>query len=352
MGEIRKKAAATLKRLSTRLAADTTKLVYQRHPDLEARYGAIGREKCHEDALYHLSFLIEAVSANSMVLFSDYVTWAQQVLESRQIAVQDLHHHLVILKEVVAQHLPIDQYVLVANHLNAAVQQLAEKNNLPVEEPAPLTPLAETYLELLLSGSRKKATDHILDQISAGVDIKQIYLDIFEPVQHRVGHLWQTNKISVAQEHFCTAVTQSVMSQLYPYIFGNERNGYRLIATCVSGDLHEVGIRMVSDFFEMEGWDTYYLGANVPVASLLQTVRQQKPDLLLLSATMTFHIQLVARMIAALRETEEFSYLKIMVGGRPFNVVPDLWKEIGADGYSQNAQEALAMALHLVTKKE
>ena len=63
----------------------------------------------------------------------------------------------------------------------------------------------------------------------------------------------------MAQEHYCTAATQLIMSQLYPYIFTTGKNGRVLVGTCVSGDLHEIGVRMVSDFFEMEGWDTFYL---------------------------------------------------------------------------------------------
>ena len=78
---------------------------------------------------------------------------------------------------------------------------------------------------------------------------------------------WQMNRLTVAQEHYCTAATQMIMSQLYPYIFEGERNGRVLVATCVAENLHEIGVRMVTDFFEMDGWDTFYLGANVPTAS-------------------------------------------------------------------------------------
>ncbi|MDZ7776615.1 MAG: hypothetical protein U5L09_13885 [Bacteroidales bacterium] len=54
------------------------------------------------------------------------------------------------------------------------------------------------------------------------------------------------------------------MSQLYPYIFNSQRVGKSMVAATVGGELHEMGIRMVADFFEMEGWDTWYLGANAP----------------------------------------------------------------------------------------
>ena len=73
------------------------------------------------------------------------------------------------------------------------------------------------------------------------------------------------NLLSVAQEHYCTAATQLVMSQLYPRIFSTERRGRTLVAARVADDLHEIGLRMVADFFEMEGWDTFYVGATFVV---------------------------------------------------------------------------------------
>ncbi len=342
-----------LKRMSPKLAESATKMVFHQNPDLAKRYRDAGKEKCLQDTSYHLSYLIEAVACDSDALFSDYVLWAQQVLATRQLPVQDFHANLIALKEAVAQNLPIDQYVRVANHLNGALQLLEQNNNIRyVTTEAPLEPVAQQYLELLLSGQRAAATELILEQVNQGVTVKEIYLKVFQPVQHKIGRLWQTNKISVAQEHFCTAITQSIMSQLYPLIFGTERNGQKLIATCVSGDMHELGVRMVCDFFEMEGWDTYYLGANVPVTAIISAIRDQKPDLVLLSATMTFHVPAVKDTIKAIKETKGLEQVKILVGGYPFNTEKNLWKEVGANGYGTNAQEALQVAQNLLAQEK
>ncbi|MGW8181629.1 MAG: cobalamin B12-binding domain-containing protein, partial [bacterium] len=138
--------------------------------------------------------------------------------------------------------------------------------------------------------------------------------------------------------------------QLYPYIFATEKMGKKLVATCVSGELHEIGIRMVSDFFEMAGWDTYYLGANTPLESVLKIIVDQNPDLVCLSATMTFHVGQVAQIITRIRELEDGQRLAIMVGGYPFNVAPGLWKKFGADACAGNAQEAVEVATRLLHK--
>ena len=139
-----------------------------------------------------------------------------------------------------------------------------------------------------------------------------------------------------------------IMSQLYQYIFNSERNGLRLVATCISGDLHEVGIRMVADFFEMEGWDTFYLGANTPIESIIRTLREQEANLLVVSATMAYHVRAVADLIQAVRKDPVLSGVKIMVGGYPFNVAPELWQVIGADAHATNATGAIGKATDLL----
>ncbi|AMM51985.1 hypothetical protein TH61_13455 [Rufibacter sp. DG15C] len=350
MSENRRKSAALLKKLEPELVEQTIALVYAQNPDMEARYGPQGKEKCRQDTHYHFSYLIEAVGSGSSALFNDYVIWAQQVLETRHLPAKDLHAHLVALKDVITQNLPIEHYVLVANHLNSALQVLEDKHGLPTETESALNEVAEKYLDFLLKGKRNQAIELIMQEVERGVPVKDIYLGVFQPVQHQIGRLWQKNKISVAQEHFCTAATQWAMSQLYPQVFGTERNGLKLVSTCATGDLHELGVRMVSDFFEMEGWDTYYLGSNVPVPSLLSALRDQKPDLLLLSATMTYHVPAVEAAIQAVRAAQDLKDLKIMVGGYPFNTAEELWQQVGADGYSKDAQEALVLAKELLEK--
>jgi methanogenic corrinoid protein MtbC1 len=219
-----------------------------------------------------------------------------------------------------------------------------------LETDHPLGDLAREYLQMLLEGERHTASTLILSAVEHGTSVKEIYLHVFQPVQREVGGLWQTNQISVAQEHYCTAATQLVMSQLYPRIFATERLGRRMVATCVGGELHEIGVRMVADFFEMEGWDTYYLGANTPATSILQALDDRNADILAISATMTFHVGHVEQLISAVRASDMGRNLRIMVGGYPFNVSPGLWRHVGADGFATNAQDAVRQAEELLAR--
>jgi methanogenic corrinoid protein MtbC1 len=139
------------------------------------------------------------------------------------------------------------------------------------------------------------------------------------------------------------------MSQLAPHIFGGEKNGRRMVATCVNGELHEIGARMVADFFELEGWDAYYLGANTPARSVLEMIAQREAQVLAISATIHFNVAAATEMIATIRQSPDAARLKIIVGGRSFNVAPDLWQKVGADGYAVSAADSVAAAMRLVT---
>ncbi|AUB58745.1 MULTISPECIES: cobalamin B12-binding domain-containing protein [Methanobacterium] len=220
------------------------------------------------------------------------------------------------------------------------------------EESGPFLEIAKNFMDALLNVQRNEASRMILKAVDEGMDIKDIYIHVFESSQHEIGRLWQTNKITVAQEHFCTAATQMIMSQLYPYIFRTDNNGHRLVAACAAGEMHEMGVRMVADIFEMEGWDTYYLGANTPNDSITQTIIDLKPDIVALSASIHYNLGAVKDLIKLIRNTPDISNIKIMVGGRPFLLAPELWKKIGADGCPTNAIEALSLADELISTQK
>jgi methanogenic corrinoid protein MtbC1 len=351
VGELSQKSGEEIDLIRSQLAEIITEKHFERKPELEARYGAAGRVKCFQDAQYHLSYLSEALQSAQPALFADYVVWAKAMLEGRNIPEKDLIDNLHVMRESLREVLPADFRQIACEYVDAGISQLAE----PAPQPAslitnsiPLKYLADEYLNSLLRGRRDEASRLILGAVESGNTVKDLYLQVFQKAQHEIGRLWQTNQISVAQEHYCTAATQMIMSQLYPYIFASDKNGKTLVATCTSGDLHEIGVRMVSDFFEMEGWDTFYLGANTPVRDLIQAVKDRNADLVLISATMTFHLRYVREMIATIRSTPETRRVKIMVGGYPFNIAPDLWQQIGADGFAKNAESALATAEKLI----
>lgn len=334
-----------------RIAKETTTQYCNKNPEFVKTYGQIGQEKCQADLQLHLSYLAEAIELERPELFSNYMAWVKEMLAQRRMKDDGLIATLKIIQTLLQKELSLELNTIITPYIEAAFTQLAQKTITQesfITPKAPHSDLAQQYTDALLQGQRHTASKLILNAVDSGISVKDIYLHVFETTQHEIGRLWEQNKISVAQEHYCTAATQLIMSQLYPHIFSINRNGYKIVATCISGNLHEVGIRMVSDFFEMEGWDTYYLGANAPIESILETLETQQADILAISATLTAHVNGVKKLIAAVRNHNPTKNVKIMVGGIPFNQTPNLWRDVKADAHATNADQAIKKANELV----
>ncbi len=351
MRNLTKETGKALKEKRSELAAELVEREFRRHPELIERYGPIGRAKSLQDADYHLLYLSQALEISQPSLFSDYVAWCKVMLAQRGVLPQDLMFHLECMAEVVEELVPETEGQEAATIIRMAISGASEMpEDLPtfLREGEPLAPLAYQYFEALRRGDRRLACNLVLNAVNEGTPIRDIYLYVFQTTQHEIGRLWQTNRMSVAQEHFCTAATQLIMSQLYPRIFATESNGLTLVASCVEGDLHELGIRMVADFFAMKGWDTYYLGANTPIRGVVETVIERKADLLAISATMTYHVDAVKRLIDAVRSSPECADVKILAGGYPFSQNSELWRAVGADGSATDADGAVETGITLL----
>jgi len=210
-----------------------------------------------------------------------------------------------------------------------------------IETPSS-SPLSRRYLAAQLAGDRREALRLILDEgISRGVDATVLYLDVVQEAQREIGRLWQADRVTVAQEHLATSISQLVMAHLYPHLRRKPRNGKRALVACVEGELHDMGGRMGADFLETAGFDVLFLGANCPTASLVSLVAAQRPDLVGLSATMSFHLEALARAIEEIRAVTGPSF-PIVVGGHVLEWSPDLKARLGVHAAGTSADVLVA----------
>ena len=342
------KPLETIRDFITEREEDLAREIVERHwklrPDFEQLYGAKGMARCLEDARYHLRYLSEAVGAGEPAVFVHYATWAKQMLVARNISVDDLVANLEIMRDVLHTALPPPMQRPVTDYLISALESLtlASDNASFLDPDQQLAELANQYLSALLRYDRHSASALILRAVENKTSIKDIYSQVFERCQYEIGRLWQSNVVSIAQEHYCTAATQLIMSQLYPYIFRSDRQVRgTIVAACVRGELHEIGARMLCDLLEMEGWNTIYLGANMPTAGIVEVLRDNHSNILAVSASMAFHLSAVREVIVAVRSASPAT--KILVGGYAFKIAPNLWREVGADFWTKDASEAIAL---------
>ncbi len=308
-------------------------------------------ENTVRDTRYHLEFLASSIWAEEPALYKDYVRWVKVLFVNLGLPTEWLTGSLEDVRDAVLAELDPDVSARSSAIIDRALNEL---DTIDVARPTfidparPLAPLATRFLGAMLGGDRRGATRAILDAVSTGTPVQDIYTSVFEPVQLELGRLWHLNRISVAQEHFATSITEMAMSRLIDEFPETTQRQHTLVAACVGEELHQVGVRMVADFFEMGQWRTYCMGANTPASAIVSAVVERDADLLALSATMSLHVEEVAEIIRQLREDERTAQVKVMVGGYTFNTAPELWKRVGADGYASNARDAVTLGNRLV----
>ncbi|PKM94758.1 MAG: hypothetical protein CVU84_09605 [Firmicutes bacterium HGW-Firmicutes-1] len=252
-----------------------------------------------------------------------------------------------------------------SEYFNVSYDYLLGRNNLFYEVKPPFIPpkkldhneaylsdLYKRYLMHLLNGKKKLATDLMIHSAKSGIDIRDIYLHILDPSLKEVGRLWELGRITVADEHYFSFITQHVMSLLHPYSDISPKVNRSILTLSAGSEQHNIGIRMVTDFFEMDGWDTYFLGSNTPTKSIIAFIKKYSIDIMAISCTMNYHVNSVENIIDTIRRNDDCKTVKIMVGGSGFYHDPNLWRKIGADGFGYDAKEALIQGNNLVVRKK
>ncbi len=177
------------------------------------------------------------------------------------------------------------------------------------------------YLNSLLEGNKSECVKIINELIAEDTPVIDIYNDIFKRSMYRVGQLWEKNRCTVAEEHHASQITELCISLVYPKIANTEKNGKTVLVTCVDKEFHEIGPKMVSDFFELNGWTSIFLGSNMPDTEILKTIFDKKPDVVGISNN--FYMNFIRTMKLVDSITENTPEQKVIIGGQAVEKIED-----------------------------
>lgn len=338
-------AAEILKRSAGGYGGAAAAQLLDREPELRTQAGAMEAWKAH--LAQRVMELSAALRAEEPQLFAKRVAWSRKTFAAREQADALVFASLSCLRDVLEESLPENARGISLAYLDDALEAAeAESPDIGDSELDPDNPddrMALNYLRLTLEGSGAEAIRTIQDAVASGKSAKDVYLSVLLPAQREIGRLWHLSEVSVAEEHLVTATTHQAMAVLRHTAERLPDNGATLVAACVSGNIHDIGLRALTDLFQLQGWRSIYLGADVPTTDLPAMLDVFQADLLLLGSTLSVHIESAAEAIAAVRDQVDRS-VKIMVGGAAFDEVPGLWEKLGADAYAANADQALEKA--------
>jgi len=175
--------------------------------------------------------------------------------------------------------------------------------------------LARLYLDALRAADAPGAYRVAAGALRQGMATPELYQRVIAPAMHEIGELWQRGALTVADEHLATALTNRVLAALRPPPDEVAAPGRgRALLAAVEGEQHALGLRMAADLLEDAGFETVYLGADVPTEALLQAVRSLSPDLVALTATMPTLAPRLEAVAAELRRARP--QLGLLIGGQ------------------------------------
>ena len=322
-------------------------------PDTEVAQAAVAAQfdGWQNVLVARLEELAVAVSTGRPEFFVEQIHWTKAAMQARGIPSETLRAKLESLRHVLIEQIPPELAPMATACIDRA---LAEFGN----EPAGLTPrltaetpaerLAATYLLAILEGDRRKAIGLIINAADQGQSVADLYLRILQPSQEELGRMWLLGEINVAEEHFATTTTRLVLAQLHAREICGPSNGKTLVAAAVAGNQHDLGIQIVADLFEIDGWRVIQLGSNMPVHDLAQAVEFYQAGLVALSVSLATQLPVLEETIAAVRASQRGANVKILVGGCGMMDGAALSKGKGADDYASNAAEAVSRGNSLV----
>ena len=175
-------------------------------------------------------------------------------------------------------------------------QRLEIMDRMPTAEQ-----LSAHFLELALEGRIEEAATVILNADEAGFPLLAMFQDVFAPALVDLGSRWADGSVTVGQEHEVSELTRDLVADLSARHAGRGQDSLTVLAACVEGEQHELGLRMVSGLLRQRGVRMHFLGASVATSFLVESVMMREPDAVVLSLTLDRNRPALTEAIRALR---------------------------------------------------
>jgi methylmalonyl-CoA mutase cobalamin-binding domain/chain len=332
--------------LRKQATAAVTERFYAEHAATYAHFGPAGRDACSDDLAFHLEFLHPVLEFGILQPMVAYLLWLDSVLEARSIPSEHLALSLDWLAEFFREQMSPDDGAIVAASLEAAKAQFLTALGAPSRPLRAPTAWPETdaFEAALLTGNQRAAVAIMERCLDSGRSLIDFELHVIQPALYGIGEKWQLNRVTVAQEHMATAMVHAVMTLGLVRSPASKPRNKRVLLACVEGNHHAVGLRMVADAFQLDGYEVQYLGPNVPSAAIVQQALDWKPDLIGLSASFAQQLRLVRLVIGNLAERLGDARPAVLVGGLAINRFNQLSGAVGADATCADAGAAVVYA--------
>ena len=203
--------------------------------------------------------------------------------------------------------------------------------------------------EAILNGDAKAAANATHAALDNGASPMKLVSDVMIPAMDEVGRLFESEEYYFPELLMSGQAMKAGMELIRPFLTasGVKPEASVVIGT-VHGDLHDIGKNLVISMLEGAGFEVRDLGIDVPAEKFVEAIQTYKPNFLCMSALLTVTMPNMKTTIDAIVAAGLREQIKILIGGAPVN--QQYADQIGADGYSDTANEAVALLRKLMGK--
>jgi methanogenic corrinoid protein MtbC1 len=210
------------------------------------------------------------------------------------------------------------------------------------------------FLSMVEAQDRQGCVEWAQSRLGSGaLDIVTLYEQILAPSLNEMKCKDADAAVCVWREHVRSSIIRTVIECCYPFVMKeragrakvNEANkrdgggpgktgpkeaGPGVVVVCPSGELHEIGARMVADYFTLCGYEATFVGANTPLEDFLAAVEHVRPAYVCVSVTNYFNLVAARKVVSRIR-TAAGKDVRILVGGQAFQSKSATAGQMGAD---------------------
>lgn len=203
----------------------------------------------------------------------------------------------------------------------------------------------ETFRKLMEEEKKREAVEYSLSLVRENkTTIVGFYEEILAKTMNSIQCHNDEKNLCIWREHVRSAIARTIIESFYPLVLEEQKNRYseapnkKVAVVCPDGEYHDMGARIVSDYFTLLNWEVLFVGNSTPKEEFVNVARHLDLDAVAISVTNPYNLVAAKKTIDLLREKSPKD-LKIYIGGGGFAKVTDWRKDFHADGYVKNYQD-------------
>lgn len=234
----------------------------------------------------------------------------------------------------------------IASHLDVSVAYLlggladidAFENSALASKKIDLKEVQTEFLNDLLQNQFKEAYDRLRNFTHDGIGLLDLYQHVFEPTLKEVGYLWETGKISIAEEHIISDLIERAVVSISEDVQRKIEPPKNLTAAFMlpGAEMHELPLKMTAEIFKSAGWSVNYIGKSIPIFGIQHFLEKNEIDVFVLSITLKGHLTSCESLIQLIKGMNLSKPPLILIGGAAIENEKVALQRLGADLYLES----------------